>query len=1541
MRQIYLFLLLTFVLFASDAEYYIITETDYLPSAEIMQLLHSSEVEPDLQLYTEVFSTSYIAENYHDFEQSEAIRNFVLDSLAVNPNLKYLLLIGDETVVPPIFDWYGNPSDDFYSSENPIQAYPQIGTGRIPVSNPEDALAVANKIRSFTLNWDNGPWRSKFILLADDAHKAGANSPYFETEVTHVANSDMIYNIIGQDLDVSCLYGTDYVRDWSAGDWPTLPQLTQDLIAALNSGVGWLNYIGHGNETTLADELILQEVRDLDFIHPPQDKQPVWVIGSCGFGHYDNADCMSESLLLKPEGAIALITPTRDLFVEVVEQFANRLYSHVYDYMHGLNDYRIGDLVRISKSGGLDYHYHLMGDPAMMLPFPKTTELLSEIPPDIQLLNETEINLLPAYSALEANVKVKGPEQEITRVYSTWGPTVTLEYTLPGPLVYDGDFTGSTSFVTPLDMPFCDDCSASIHLYADAQSPTGLSQSVWAIPILEPSGDSQDNTGPQISVLYENEILEANDVLSTPSDIIIEFSDESGINLMGALGHEIRYWLDHEENAFTITSQFSYNFGVNTTGIIPIQIDQTVTGLHVLHVEAWDNANNRSLFSLPLCFNDCSPPQDIQEYYWTELTSLLTPTGIFFYDENRIFASTTGGILDLNINDAEFSFIQGDEGLVNLQISAMITGDYNNLWLGSNSGLQLFHPEFGSQRSISHLDIDNIFYLDAGSDRAFAAYLAGTQYGIIEFRFDENNLPYYQNSYANFPLQITGVLDIDHLSGMLYVTTPQGLFVGDYENSLLTSSSNWTLAFDGLKRFVPTGSEIGINDNEIWQIDETDHIWDLVYSGLSGSLVDAFYDEMRERLCILTTTRYYEFNSDFEISDGFPYIIPESTTFTSVSRLENQLAFGLSKYGIAVFNESSGVWSTFVPNTLERNEYNALTVTADGSLAGASKRSAFHYSDDTAVNLINNYIANSYYLDDFSPLNFSGMSMEYMRPSNIPWSMAESETGQLLFSNSGLVPNNPGYAGGVIQFDPITYNYTVWDTTDGILDGLAGVYNQNWTNTYLTIHQIIKDPYGNLWVVNPYSERFNHIAAIQMADGITWNHVTAPDNTSYLPQEVTFDRFGRAWFGLRWDIPINDNIGDFADGGIKVIDTRGTLNDESDDIWIPILNLEILPDISVWSVCFDKHDILWILTSNGVQAYDYEENDAGILLLPLSDFPFLSHLPLFKGDHIRVDSDNNKWVSTKGSGIYVILRDMSLWPDGNGLTSDNSKLLSDTVFDIAIDDINQTVYFSTENGISGFDMTQIPDVPVVVNGDINDDGQLFVDDIVIVILITLEMLSPDGFYVEAADMDQNGLLEIEDALWILEDILEINRSEEVSISQVEFVLSNNRLQFFADADIAAIQLLVEGDYRIVQQNGVEVLSNERKVTAISMDRTRLNEVPILEFTGSFLVKSAVVCDWTGVCSEFIESPKFYTISEPYPNPFNPIVNIDFSLQKSIHMNIGVYDIKGRQVQILENKTFNPGDYQVRWNAQNAASGLYFIRISGLDDNYTRKILLLK
>lgn len=79
----------------------------------------------------------------------------------------------------------------------------------------------------------------------------------------------------------------------------------------------------------------------------------------------------------------------------------------------------------------------------------------------------------------------------------------------------------------------------------------------------------------------------------------------------------------------------------------------------------------------------------------------------------------------------------------------------------------------------------------------------------------------------------------------------------------------------------------------------------------------------------------------------------------------------------------------------------------------------------------------------------------------------------------------------------------------------------------------------------------------------------------------------------------------------------------------------------------------------------------------------------------------------------------------------------------------------------------------------------------------------------------------------------------------------------------------------------------------------------------------------------------------YPNPFNPSTTIHYRLQNRSYVKIEVFDISGRRVDLLADRTMDSGEYRIQFNAHDLASGIYFVRFQNDSRVYHRKITLIK
>lgn len=98
---------------------------------------------------------------------------------------------------------------------------------------------------------------------------------------------------------------------------------------------------------------------------------------------------------------------------------------------------------------------------------------------------------------------------------------------------------------------------------------------------------------------------------------------------------------------------------------------------------------------------------------------------------------------------------------------------------------------------------------------------------------------------------------------------------------------------------------------------------------------------------------------------------------------------------------------------------------------------------------------------------------------------------------------------------------------------------------------------------------------------------------------------------------------------------------------------------------------------------------------------------------------------------------------------------------------------------------------------------------------------------------------------------------------------------------------------------------------------------------------------SGVADEESSAPEQFRLLSVYPNPFNPVTTVQYTVPSSGRVTLIVYDILGRKVETLVDGNRSAGEYSVRWDAKGMSSGVYFCRLRAGARNETIKMLLIR
>jgi len=102
-------------------------------------------------------------------------------------------------------------------------------------------------------------------------------------------------------------------------------------------------------------------------------------------------------------------------------------------------------------------------------------------------------------------------------------------------------------------------------------------------------------------------------------------------------------------------------------------------------------------------------------------------------------------------------------------------------------------------------------------------------------------------------------------------------------------------------------------------------------------------------------------------------------------------------------------------------------------------------------------------------------------------------------------------------------------------------------------------------------------------------------------------------------------------------------------------------------------------------------------------------------------------------------------------------------------------------------------------------------------------------------------------------------------------------------------------------------------------------------------------DALGIENDYMKiTPDIFAISNTYPNPFNPTLNVEVALPETARLNVSVYNINGQMVGQISNGVVNAGTHNLTFDGSDLSSGVYFIqaKIPGYSIQ-TKKVVLMK
>lgn len=88
-------------------------------------------------------------------------------------------------------------------------------------------------------------------------------------------------------------------------------------------------------------------------------------------------------------------------------------------------------------------------------------------------------------------------------------------------------------------------------------------------------------------------------------------------------------------------------------------------------------------------------------------------------------------------------------------------------------------------------------------------------------------------------------------------------------------------------------------------------------------------------------------------------------------------------------------------------------------------------------------------------------------------------------------------------------------------------------------------------------------------------------------------------------------------------------------------------------------------------------------------------------------------------------------------------------------------------------------------------------------------------------------------------------------------------------------------------------------------------------------------------------PSEFILEQNFPNPFNPVTTIQYSIPQRSNVTLKIYDVLGKEIAVLVNEEKDRGVYNVNFDATGLASGIYLYKLQAGSFVETKKMILLR
>ena len=610
------------------------------------------------------------------------------------------------------------------------------------------------------------------------------------------------------------------------------------------------------------------------------------------------------------------------------------------------------------------------------------------------------------------------------------------------------------------------------------------------------------------------------------------------------------------------------------------------------------------------------------------------------FSEDFLVYASPAGIVEYDFQNNNYKTISFDDGISFGKIKKIHIDSTGNYWITSSNKIQIWSTESSSLIQEFDLDIQDITDILNVNNAVYISAKIDEVWGLIEFIILEKKI-YFRDFYGRNDIDL--ISKISYHNNTFYILTDKEIISGNpYQEHITYWDNPFNKVFDRIIDFSNTEtSTILLTENAII---------DYKVDGSTKTLLDSFPESEKIKKFILSNSKIYA------ISDS------------TVLSIQNNKAE-------RIFSDNA-----LTLNQIFKNGENIWIATDFGLAAYIDEEFRSHLFNQPFIG--NPHIVHLNDLGDLMLANNKGISVEgWSNYSSIPLpkkidSKLSIEPLDISFGDEILKSiyvnntlflgmSNSTYAGAV----SLNFNQSKF-TLDNIFLPMPSKINDSLS---YGIVDMFLDQEKNLW--SSTTNESYPLSVFSNSQARHFEQNEAKTSTIKSSGPIAIDNYGRIWM--------------VSNSGLLMYTFSGSALNPSSENWF---NDIVIPGIDrkVLSIAVSKKNKLWILTDYGLIYKELRASDEEPVVKtgPISSgnniVPYFSNIPFDESSSIKLDSFDNIWITTKSRGLYVLDSKGDYWPSVDGINIDNSKLLSNTINDIAFNDEKGLAIIATDIGVSRF-----------------------------------------------------------------------------------------------------------------------------------------------------------------------------------------------------------------------------------------------------------------